>query len=368
MEKRILVKNEFPHWVVGVVLLATGVFIIGSLLANFSFGQANISNANVNITPSQPGIYSYGMGYEIGGSTYSLSTGGTVPGLIGGSVNAILYLWVRDNNSYDTENINVKARVIRTSGTGNYINTESGGNNNLAFFYQSNIETTSLPMDGPINCTLTSVSNSSAFFINDVGQWRCPIQVHYLSDPTLTGSSVNASINFGNNYWVFAYWLSDGVTSPVLSYSTVLSFEYPNVLGLTTNPSINFGMTDTVGTVTGIQAVNVENEGNQQLDIALEVNKQSHSTAWTCSGSGTPLVSDIHFAINTGDLNYNQMTPLTLNLANSGIQETAFNLPRALIRTTTMADVEKFRFATTQAVAPGSCTLSAIVVTALQGY
>ena len=132
--------------------------------------------------------------------------------------------------------------------------------------------------------------------------------------------------------------------------------EYPALLGLSLQEtSIEFGASTTDGQATAEQTVNFDNEGNQDMDVAIG----AVPGTWNCPSSTIdPLVSDVHHTLSTGT-NYNSMNPLVT----TGTNEDA-NLTRSFDTSVTQTDQMYFSFATTQAVASGQCTLSNVVFTA----
>lgn len=339
---------------IGVAILGAAAISLISLLA--SNVQAADTNANVNINDDAPfasGHIAWQDPEPYGDPViYDHTTGTTVlTGIVNGSTRVIVNLNVTDTNGYAGSNINVRSRLFRTK--------DNGTNVQGVFNSTSGDTTYILPSPGPTTCTdIATISPTEH-------TWNCVIESYYNTDPTEPGSSVNASTNFAAEHWIQGFRIKDD--NNIVDDLTTLTYEWPQIVGLTLSgsPLIDLGTVTTDGTAGADGTVTVQNKGNQEIDAQVRASADTDSAVWSCTGSGNPLISDLH--LGSADIAYGLMNVLPTNSAGD-TQLTGFDLPRGQSVLGPSAKDVHAKFATIQAVTPGTCTLSSVILSAIKGY
>lgn len=346
-------KDNSLHWIIGVVLLITGILIIAALVVTYSQGED--VNANVNIDNDAPVIDSANAQVwqdpADNGTNSVLSGVGSAPGptithTLAGNTNIIVKVNVSDSNGWASQPTNISMRLIRT--------IDGGTNNNVPFTVPLTVDTTVIPKGGPTACSpVANVSSTERTFL-------CGANMKYSSDSTTAGSEIAPGLNYQGEHWRATFWASDGVVNTE-SYDDI-HYEFPEQIGITIPTILDLGTIAPDAGPAAVAPVSVSNDGNQQIDLSAIA-----TAAWSCTGSGVPLVSDIHIGPQGTDTNYAAMDPLNAS-AEAVTIHTDFDLTRFNNVDSPTPKNMNFRIATTESVGPGVCTLSSIALNAIKGF
>lgn len=351
-------KNDNSlHWIIGIVLLITGVLIIAALVVTYSQGED--VNANVNIDNDAPIIDTANAevwqdpgddGTNIAVSGFAATPGPTITHTIAGNTNVIVKVNVTDSNGWASQPINLSARLMRTS---------AGGTSPLQVFeFFGGILDHSAHPSTPAVCTaIANVSSTERTFL-------CGANMTYNSVPTTPASPKSPTLDFSNEHWRVLLKASDGVVN-VEALDSV-HYEFPLGVGLSTGTVVDLGSIATDGTVGSLVPLSIQNTGNQQIDTVAQVTGATDAASWSCTGTGNPLVSDVHLIPTGGDTNYAGMNPLNFN--GEAFQHTGFDLIADNASSSPGSQDLNFRMATTQGITPGTCTLSSVVLSAIKGF
>jgi len=330
------------HWVIGVVLLITGVLIITALIVNYSQSQGinGPTNANVeigNIAPVFDGFSAFeDTGGGMTGFTSTPGAADTIGFVIGGSTNVRVNLNVNDENGFSNQVITVTAKAFR------FINAGSSG--------CSQDSNDCLPEAGgiqsfPASCQDTGGTETSHSF-------TCHVLIPFQATQTVSGPTAGQE-------WRFLFNASDSEDST--DDDSSVAFEWPTFVGLEVPNTLDLGTTNTDGIPTPLVLLPIMNKGNETIDVRTNVNKNTDALAWNCSGLGNPLISDLKHSDVATD--YGSMQGLTNNLGSVTFDN--FDLRRQQSPSDSARDLN-FSFATTQSVDNGLCTLQSIILTAVQ--
>lgn len=346
------------HWIIGIVLLVTGVLIIAALVVTYS--QAEDVNANVNIDNDAPviDVANAEMFQDPGddGTNSSLTGFVATPGptmipTLGGNTNILLKVNVQDSNGWASQPINLSARLMATDAAGT----------SLAYGSFETVQTNDVftqPKPAPAACTaIANISATERTFL-------CGINSTFNAAPTTPLSPRSPVFDWSNGHWRVLLKASDGVVNVELLDS--VHYEIPVHIGFTGPTSFDLGSIATDGTLGPQANYFTENKGNQQIDLTAQVTGSTDAAAWNCTGSGNPLVSDVHMGPYFTDTNYAVMNPLNLN--GDPFTHTDHDQTAVANSTGGFNDGNWFQMATTQSITPGVCTLSSIVLTAVKGF
>lgn len=348
----------------GAVFVVTVGIMLSALIANYSLAED--VNANVNIDNDAPVVD--GANAQVfqdpadDGTNSSLSgwasalTAPTVSHTIGGNTNVIIRVNVSDSNGWASQPVNLSVRMRRTTDQGTNVNVLG-----QAWDASAPNDWYILPRTGPSACSvIANVSATERTFL-------CGVNMKYNTAPTTAGAEVFGggvdTTNLPGEHWRPVFRVSDGVVN--VEFDDEIHVDFSQTLAMTTSTLIDLGTITTDGTPGPTQNLTINNIGNQMLDVTSQATETVDADAWTCTGTGNPLISDLH-ATRTGlDTNYSSMSALTVNGSPATAQ---FDLGRATTDTAGSSDDAIFRMATTQGITPGTCTLSSIVLTAIKGF
>lgn len=324
------------------VLVIAGALLAATLL--ISPTSAADTNANVNIDNVAPTISVLSRGSSVDGAWVSNDT---LTPIAGGNNILTVNADVTDLNGFANQTITVTAVADRTTGlVSDYSCT--GNDHNC------------VPRTGPVTCTTGEVGATTR-------EYQCIIPIKYNSDPTDTGTQAAPGENYVAEEWDYIIRANDTVVNVDNKTS---QFEYAEVVALTFNGAsdFDFGTTATDGTETPADAGSavgpqVTNRGNTQIDYQTQVDKATAAAAWTCTGTGNPLIEDLRIDV-ASNTPYASMTPATNSASTVTLDE---NLDRNNDGSSVAPQNGFFmRFATTEAITPGTCTLSALAVSAIK--
>lgn len=350
-------KDDSMHWIIGIVLLVTGILIIAALVVTYS--EAEDVNANVNIGNDSPVIDTANAqmwqdpgddGTNTVVTGFAATPGPSISHTLGGNTNVIIKVNVQDSNGWASQPINLSARLTITQ--------SSGGAPFFAFEDTHAQDIRLHPNGAPAACTaVANVSATERTFL-------CGINMTYNSIPTTPTSPFTQSTDDSDEHWRVLLKASDTVVN-VEALDSV-HYEFAQQIGINTATLIELGSIATDGVEGPLRTLSIGNIGNQQIDVTSEVTEVTDAAAWTCTGSGNPLVSDIHLAEPGTDTNYAAMDPL--NFVGDPFTHADWNLFPATLSTSGFSNNMLFKMATTQGITPGTCTLSSMVLAAVKGF
>jgi len=337
-------KNQTHVFVAAVVILLVVVSVV--VYSKDSSSQAQNTNTNVNVTNDPPTISVTARSSNIDGVW---SPGDTLTPSAGTKNQITVNADITDTNGFNNQTITVEAVANRTQNSGT-----------LSFFTCTGNDHTCLPRLQTANCSQLSGGAQTRAF-------RCTVGVEYNSDPTAAGTQIDPSTNKTAERWDFIIRVNDTFVdvddkTSFFEYDELVSISLlSSVADLGTTPNDGSETPDNSGSGKGIA---LQNRGNTQLNWMTQVDKVNDGGiggAWACTGTGNPLISDFRWSLNALDP-YASMTGFTNSNEFSNIEA---NAQRDLDGGTFVPRIWT-RFATTQELTTGSCSLSSLIITAVR--
>lgn len=324
-------------------VLGVSVVVTVFALVSGTSSYAADTNANVNIDNVAPTVSVVDRGSSVDGAW----TPGDPITPVANSENILtINADITDLNGFANQTITVTAVSDLTASSGTVSDHGCTGNYNDC-----------VPRTGPATCT-TAESGATT------RRYTCVVPMRYNGNPTAAGSQVQPGEDYVAERWDFIIRANDTVVNVDDKTSF---FEYSELVAFQTfgGPNFDLGTTTTDGSETPDDAspgtqIGYTNKGNTEIDLTAQADKATDSAAWTCTGSGNPLISDFH--LKGQNLPYASMDALTNNGSLLSIDS---NLDRNIDANVAAGGIYT-RFATTQAIDPGTCTLSAIAITAIK--
>lgn len=326
-----------------VVLGVTGLITVLALISAYPSGAAD-TNANVNIDNDPPTISVVERGSSLDGAW---TPGDSLVAAAGTNNVVTVNADVTDTNGFANQTITVTAVADRTSSSGTVSEYTCTGHDHNC-----------LPRSGPATCTQLTAGATTRRF-------SCAVPIRYNSDPTSTGTQVQPGEDYVAERWDFIIRANDTVVNVDNKTSF---FDYDEVVGLllSSGSDLDLGTVATDGGETpddGSNGINltVLNRGNTEQDWTTEASSATDSVAWTCTGSGNPLISDLKYDLGfaTPYASMTSVTPL------GSPATTQANFDRSPDNATTSNSLY-WRFATTQTITPGVCTFSSVIMSAIK--
>lgn len=336
----------------GGVVLITAALVLVSMLISPSYAED--VNANVNIDNDAPTISGHAFvqdpaddGTNTTVTGFGVAPGPTLTHTVAGNTNVVVKVNVTDSNGWASQPTNVSMRLARLASAAT----------NTDFLDAAGVENFRLPKAGPVACSaIANVSPTERTFL-------CGVNMLYLADPTTPGSEVTSSTNYQSDHWRALFQIGDTVAT-VTDYSSV-HYEWPEGIGITPLATLlDLGSIATDGTPSAFTNLSFYNDGNQTIDTTTQATETVDATAWTCTGTGNPLITDIH--IDSSASTYAAAPPLNIN--GESYQHTGIDKIRDNNSDSRAVGNVYFSMATNEAITPGTCTLSSIVLTAVKGF